>query len=659
MSAHRPEVQALRAVAVLLVLVYHLWPAAVPGGFVGVDVFFAISGFLITAHLVREGERTGRVALVAFWARRARRLLPAALVVLAACAVATAALVPLSSWPQFLGDIRASALYVQNWHLAGEAVDYLAAAQPPSAVQHYWSLSAEEQFYAAWPLLVGAGLLVGRRRPVALVLGAVTAASLAWSVHQTAADPAAAYFATPVRAWEFGVGGLLALAPALAWRPALRTLLCWAGLAAIVVAAFAYSDATPFPGAAALLPVLGAIAVMAARAPARPLCAAPVQAVGDVSYAVYLWHWPLIVFAPFVLGQPAGDGEKAAILGLTLVLAGLTKVLVEDPVRRTPLLAGHRPRWTFAAAASGMAAVLALSAGGTTHLELETRKAEARTRATLAAPPPCFGAAALDPRRLCRNASLRRTVVPTPVEARRYRNSPCERVERLACAFGAPRAGARAHVALLGDSHASHWRAALDVVARRRGWHGLSVTRTSCQFSTIRQRLPEPAHSGCVRWRAAVPRWFARHPEVRTVFVSQISGRDGFRAQVAGYAAAWRSLPRTVERIVVLRDTPKVRSETAGCVQAAIEARRDAGLKCAVPRAEALAPDPVAVAARRGGGGRQAAVADLTRFLCGRRLCRPVIGGALVFKDRDHLTLIYAETLGPYLDRALDARLRP
>ncbi|MDQ5808759.1 MAG: acyltransferase, partial [Actinomycetota bacterium] len=225
----RSEIQALRGIAVLLVVVFHLWPSALPGGFVGVDVFFVISGFLITGQLVREVDRTGRVSLAGFWARRARRILPAALVVLAACALLTKAAVPETQWDQFFGEIVASAAYVENWHLAEAAVDYQAADDAPSPVRHFWSLSVEEQFYLVWPLLIVAALLAGRRW-IPWTLGAVTAASFAWSLHETAADPAAAYFVTPTRAWEFGVGGLLALLPLTRRATPAPTV---AGLAAI------------------------------------------------------------------------------------------------------------------------------------------------------------------------------------------------------------------------------------------------------------------------------------------------------------------------------------------------------------------------------------------------------------------------------------------
>ncbi len=669
--AIRPEIQGLRAAAVALVLVFHLWPGALPGGYVGVDVFFAISGFLITSHLLREAERTGRVRLAAFWARRARRLLPASLLVLACCAAATAALVPISLRDQYLGEIRASALYVQNWHLADAAVDYLAAEDPPSPVRHFWSLSAEEQFYAVWPLLVAlAAALTGRaasprrrRRAVAFLLGGVTLAGFGWAVQATASDPAAAYFVTPARAWEFGAGALLAaLAPVSGRGTAVRAALGWAGGAAILSAAFLYGPSTPFPGTAALLPVLGALAVIHAGVPearwalSRALALAPVQRAGDWSYAIYLWHWPLIVLTPFALARPLDDATRVAILGATVVLAALTKVLVEDPIRRGRLLVARPPRWTFAAATAAAAAVLLVSSKGTEQVQAEIRRAQEVTVAMEAAPPRCFGAAARAPRRTCRNPTLRTMVVPTPVEVRGRWNSRCRRIERLACSFGVPPAQAREHVALLGDSHAAHWRAALAVVARRRGWAGLSVTRTSCAFSAVPLDLPEPKRSRCASWNRAVPGWFARHPEVTTVFVSQLSRGDAFGSRRAGYAAAWRRLPRSVERIVVLRDPPASSWGTAACIERAMARRADAGRRCAQPRRTHLLPDPAAAAARSD-RARRTTVVDLTPVFCGPRTCLPVIGGVLVHKDAHHLTRTFARTLGPLLDVALERML--
>ena len=659
------EIQALRAVAVLLVLVYHFWPSALRGGFIGVDVFFVISGYLITAHLLREVDATGRVSPLEFWARRARRILPAALLVLLVCTLATVTVVSRLQWEPFLAEITSSALYVENWHLAGTAVDYLAADNAATPVQHFWSLSAEEQFYLAWPLLLLAGAAAGRRT-ITAVLVAVTALSLAWSVYDTATDPARAFFLTPARAWEFGAGGLLALAPSLAIGSSrARIALSWTGLVAITVAALVYSSATSFPGVAAVVPVLGAAAVMWAEAPTAPLTLRPVQFLGDISYSVYLWHWPLLVFTPIVLGHATTTSELIAILALTILLGAASKVVVEDPVRHGRFLTRRHAAWTFGSAGVGTAVVLALAATGAGGERRTIREAQLATERTLSRRPACFGAASRDPVRRCENRALRRVVAPTPIEARDSPNAPCTRVERTGllnvCAFGARKARATATIALIGDSHASHWRAALDVAAESRRWRALSIARTDCPLSEAVPDIPEPRRSECVRWNAEVRGWLARHPEITAVFVSQsvartvtvAPGHDAFETRVRGYRDAWARLPRSIERIVVLRDTPRALSHgaTLECVERAMREDQNAGEACALPRSQALWRDPAAAAAER--EALRVSTIDLTRFFCDDEHCFAVVGGALVHKDLSHMTAVFAATLGPYLNREL------
>jgi len=672
----RPEIQALRAVAVLTVVIYHVWPEAMPGGFVGVDVFFVISGFLITAHLVREVDRTGTVSLWQFWARRARRLLPAALLTLFVCAAATIAVVPQLYWQQFLTEIGTSTAYLQNWQLASEAVDYLGAENRASPVQHFWSLSAEEQFYVFWPLLILVAAWTARRRlAITIVLLTVTGLSLWYSISETASNPAAAYFVTPTRAWEFGAGGLLALVGARAALPdRARALLSWAGLAAVGYAAAAYGTDTAFPGWAAAVPVVGALAVIhagmpAARwAPSAILRISPAQFLGDISYSVYLWHWPLLVFTPFVFASPGLTETRIAVPLLTVLLAWATKVLVEDPVRRSAWLSAQ-PRMTFACSAAATAVVAAVLVGGTSHVEAQIHRAEREQVRLVAHHPDCFGAAARDPKNPCDNKDLRTKVVPLPVAARSEQNAPCPNFRKdsgvRVCDFGVTPAQARKTVALLGDSHASHWRAPLDVVARERGWHGTSVARTSCVFSKATKLTPEPTKSQCLAWVKNVPGFFRKHPDIDTVFIVAITGgrvtvprgQTMLDAKMHGVRRAWQSLPDTVKHIVIIRDTPRITRSTVECIDRAIAAEKRAGLTCAVPRETALDEDPAAVAARKEHSPR-VQVIDLSDVFCSNRLCYPVIGGALVFKDLHHFTRVFAETLGPPLGRKLAALSR-
>jgi peptidoglycan/LPS O-acetylase OafA/YrhL len=669
----RPEIQALRAIAVLTVVMYHVWPESMPGGFVGVDVFFAISGFLITAHLLREVEKTGTLSLWQFWARRARRLLPAALVTLFVCAVGTIALVPQLYWQQFLTEIGTSTAYVQNWQLASDAVDYLGADNRPSPVQHFWSLSAEEQFYVLWPLLIIVAAWTARKRlAITFVLLTVTGLSLWYSITETAANPAAAYFITPTRAWEFGAGGLLALLGARALLPDwIRAFLSWAGLGAVGYAAAAYSTDTAFPGWAAAVPVAGALVVIYAGmpraffAPSRILKIRPAQFLGDISYSVYLWHWPLLVFAPFVFTNPGVTETRIAVPVLTILLAWVTKVLVEDPVRRSAWLSA-KPSMTFACSAAATAVLAVVLLGGTSHVEAQIHAAEREQVKLVSATPACFGAAARDARKPCENKDLRAKVVPLPVAARSEENAPCPNFRKengvSVCDFGVKPEQAQKTVALIGDSHASHWRAPLDIVVRERGWRGLSVTRTSCVYSAATKLTPEPTKSQCLRWVANVPKFFRAHPEIDTVFVVAITGgrvnvprgRTMFEAKMNGVRKAWKALPDTVKHIVVIRDTPRITRATVECVDAAIAAKRAAGVECAVRREAALEDDPALVAARKEHSPRLQAI-DLSEVFCGKLICFPVIGGALVFKDLHHFTRVFAETLAPPLGRKVQA----
>jgi peptidoglycan/LPS O-acetylase OafA/YrhL len=681
-GTRRQEIQALRAVAVLLVVLFHLWPDAVPGGFVGVDVFFVISGFLITGLLLRDVQTLGTVSLAGFWARRARRLLPAPLLVVLICAAATVAFVPLTAWDNFFAELRASTAYVQNWHLAAASVDYFAANDAPSPVRHFWSLSAEEQFYLVWPLLMVVGVLLARRTggarrgAITFVLGIATLLSLVCSVVLAATDPSVAYYATPTRAWEFGAGGLLVLVTGGAVaRPVTGAVLSWLGLGAITLSALAFSDRLAFPGWIALLPIAGALAVIGAGmpacrwAPSALLRVAPLQFLGDISYSVYLWHWPLLIFAPYVLGHDVGDGTAIAIFGLTIVAAWLTKIFVEDPVRGASALISRPPRLTLAGAALATAGVVGVTLAGSDHVQAQVERDAKVTRQTLEHKPQCFGAAARDPRHPCHNPALRSIVVPTPVEAEKMPNAPCEITERdqrlRVCAFGLAPNRARATVAVLGDSHAAHWRPALDVVAKARRWRGLSITRTGCAFSLATPDVVPRARAHCTQWKRQVLDWFSRHPEVGTVVVAAHAGAgvlsppdsDPFAVKRDGYASAWRALPPTVKHIVVIRDTPRMRGGTLDCVQEAMsDGPRAVERECAVPRRLALRPDPQVAAASRASPGR-VSVVDLTRQLCDARTCEAVVGGALAFKDEDHLTPVFAATLGPFLRRGIDRAL--
>jgi peptidoglycan/LPS O-acetylase OafA/YrhL len=336
-AGFRPDVEGLRAVAVVAVLLYHGGLSFVPGGYVGVDVFFVISGFLITRLLLKELEQSGTLSIMRFYSRRAKRLLPMTVVVLGTVVVVSWLLFSPVRMDEVSFDVMAAGLYVMNWRLAVQATDYFGAGLQASPVQHFWTLGVEEQFYLIWPALLLAVAWWCRRtrwslRPaLEVALTVVAISSLAHSVYSTEHEAGAAYFSTLTRGWELALGGMLALVPA-SWLhlPRLRAFaLATAGLVAIVWSTIRFSDNTLFPGYAALLPTLGTAAIIAAgfastsAMPMRLLTLAPVRHVGRVSYSWYLWHWPPLVFAAALWGKLSAL-EGLAVLAASYVRAVLT-----------------------------------------------------------------------------------------------------------------------------------------------------------------------------------------------------------------------------------------------------------------------------------------------------------------------------------------------
>ena len=307
--------------------------------------------------------------------------------------------------------------------------------------------------------------------------------------------------------------------------------------------------------------------------------------------------------------------------------------------------------------------------GATAATPPSEAQSSVRALPLIAAQSTCFGAASRDPAlRPCRDSRLENFVYPRPALAQQLPNADCQPVERgehmSVCGFGAEPEDATDTVVLVGDSHAGHWRAALNVVAQERGWRGLSITHSSCPLSKAVRDLKDPERFlSCAAWKRAVFAWFERHPEIKTVFVGGLSGgagvippkgRSNFGASVLGYRRAWRALPSTVQRIVVIRDTPKMRIATAACVERALAKGRRAGASCSMPRRTVLDRDPMVVAAAKMPSDFVRTV-DLTRFFCDRGPCYPVIGGALVLRDQNHMTEAFSRTLGPYLQRKVNA----
>lgn len=660
---HRTDIQALRAAAVSAVVLFHVWPGAVRGGYVGVDVFFVISGFLITSHLLAELVQHGRIRLVTFWGRRLRRLMPAALTVLAATTVAVWVLLPSGIREVHLREIVASALYVENWLLARDAVDYLAAENAPSAVQHYWSLAVEEQFYLVWPLLLLLAATAARRgvrggvgSRVVAVLVVVLAASLAASVVLTATQPGPAYFATWTRAWEFAAGGLLAVWVSSAGgrmpariAPVARAI-GWATIAGTVLL---YGPQTPFPGWTALGPVLGTVLVIAAgdAAPGsryRQLTASrPVSALGTLSYGIYLWHWPLVVVGGAVAGWFVGVPALVA----TVVLAWMTFHGVENPVRfHQPLV--RSSRWTYLSAATAMTVVVAGALVGIRAQEHAAAASAEQAQSLLSRPVACFGAAAvLGEQRPCHNPQLDGVLVPDPAARLRdtggayacYSDADSSAVPIQSCHFGSRRPDAL-RVALVGNSHATALLPGLRPALTRLNWSLDTYVGRNCRWIV--------SDLDADRCRADLP-WMAPLTTGTPYDVVLVTNRRELtlpagrpNLAAAAMAAAWRPAVERGTTVVAIADNPGLPPEVEACLASGEELADLAGCRFTPEQAWAT-DDPLRGAVTATGDG--ARLVDLTGAFCEEDQCPLVIGNVLVYRDSHHLTATFVRTLAPYL----------
>jgi peptidoglycan/LPS O-acetylase OafA/YrhL len=662
-----------------MVVIYHLYPSALPGGFAGVDVFFVISGYLITGHLWRGYARTGKVGLADFWGRRARRLIPAAALVLTVTWIASRIIEPATQLANTAQQILASALYYQNWQLSSDAVSYFNSGNAATPVQHFWSLSVEEQFYLIWPLFfllaaLPSAMFATRRataqrtarrtRARALAVGVLTAAlviaSLAYSIHETSARAPAAYFMTTTRIWELGAGGLLALAPARLTRALARQgWLGWAGLAVVIGSAFLLTGSMAFPGALALLPVLGAVALIAGgsaegrRGPSRLTSTRLMVFIGGISYSLYLWHYPLINLYTGWRGRAPGLLSGPVILAVSVLLAWLTKTFVEDKVRLAPLIA--RSKWRSLAVALVAAVPVALAAvyiagepapwNGTLGRDYpgaaELAGAVANVPAAPILKPPDPISQTLDQTGGC----LGDFAASAPKE----------------CVFG-DTANPVLTVALVGDSAAGEWFDALNAIAVHRHWKLVTELHSSCPWSStlVLNWNGVGELTACQAWGAAVLHDLITTIRPNVVITSDypsllstpghpVNASPAAMAEIGtGMAQYWTRLEAAGISVTPIRETPDLVEDVPTCVD---QHPTDLA-RCDVPVSAAILRDsPVTDAAKLMNG--KVTVVNANALICWPKVCAPVVGNVLVFGDRHHLTGPYSKSTAPFLEPLL------
>ncbi|TYL45461.1 acyltransferase [Nocardioides sp. BGMRC 2183] len=668
----RADIQGLRALAVGIVMLAHAGFDRFAGGFIGVDVFFVISGFLIIGLLVAEAERTDRVSILGFYARRARRVLPAATVVLVACAAIAAWVLPYVRGIEVVKDTVWSAFFLANVRFASVETDYFAAGEPPSIVQHYWSLAVEEQFYLVIPLLILAVATLHRRRrqhaeskaprlrrELALVLLLVVAASLAWSIYATATNPTAAYFSTLARAWELAAGGLLAV---LVWGrrvPASRWLadgLALAGLALIVWGTLNFSGATAFPGTAAAVPVLGAMLLLAAGSTTggaeslmgRLLACPPARIVGDWSYSLYLWHFPVFRAAVAEWG-PLDRGQVLAAVVVTFALAGATYHLVEQPFRK-------RGTWRRVGRAIALypvsVALVAVAAVGA-NAAIKHQIDELSDNPSIELGDYRKGELSKDPAVALVEASVLAAeegrAVPgrlePPLGEVRDSIAPLGDCDyrtgtRELCAFGD--ADADRSIVVLGDSHGRAWGPTFTTIGERYGYAVYQLVLTGCPASQATRSDPENGGEWdfCADFNDwAVEQVEALQPDVVVIANNAYSQGSFKEIQMQGLADEVTALRAVTDRVVLVGNTPRLPGMPGVCLST-----RDVDLGDCLftPAPGQIKKQKQFGAITRENGGESV---DALDWFCARRQCPSVIGDIVPLRDKDHISTPYAEHL--------------
>jgi len=628
--AFRRDIEGLRGLAVLLVVLYHAGVPGFSGGFVGVDVFFVLSGYLITGLLVKEIDRSGRLSLPAFYARRARRLLPAAVLVIVATAAVSVMVFSPMEQVRIAHSGVAAAAYVSNMWFATRGADYFAASSEMNPLLHTWTLSVEEQFYVIWPLLV---LLVyrGRVPRTRLVKGmfALAVLSFAFSLWLTGAHPAWAFYAAPTRAWEFAVGAIAGLAAVsvLRDRVGVSRLLGWLGLLSIVAATILFSSRTAFPGTAALLPVVGTVAMLVAGAATpgqgvgRLLDIEPLQRLGQLSYSWYLWHWPVLVIGVALIPEVNLAG-RLALVTLALGLSALTFTFVENPIRFHRRLS-RRPAFSI-----GLAAVLTLAGCG---VALGVRQSAIAAQGSRSHAP--YVAAQWDRPTLGDDC-----------------NANWGDVRAEECVWG-DSASSRTLV-LFGDSHAAHWFPGLEAIAEAEGWRLLTLTKNACPAAALPFNDPR-SHTDdeCSRWReSAIQRIREIRPDA-VVLGSATHFYGTFTAEewLHGFEATLGALESSGTRSLVMWGNPSAPHDIPECLSRARVQRRDADAACTFDARTALDHTSYRAALAVANRVEGAVVVDVSRYFCEDGECGPTVGGEIVVYDSHHITASTAVALVPLL----------
>ena len=605
-----PQIQALRAVAAVLVVIYHA--KVTSGGYIGVDIFYVISGFLITGLLLRELDGTGSLALKAFYLRRVKRLLPASFFILFVTAIVAWTVYPTTLRHGLGKDIAAAGAYVSNYLFALWQMDYQNLNATPPVVIHYWSLAVEEQFYLFWPFIILALYRFGARRAVFIGVAAITMASFLLSLFLTPREPIWSFYSLPTRAWELGIGALLLFIPK---RIRFSSNYGWAALVLILYGTLTFTDKTPFPGTAALVPVIGTAFAIASlnnwpRAMNRFGNLKIVQWLGEISYPLYLWHWPVLVIPSVAWGRSLVAHELLICVLLTALLADLTHRFIEDPIRYSK----PHPKLVFKSGAAATAASLIVGAAIYLSFNDEIKLDNGRSYSV--------------------SELIKRPVIYD--DDCHVNNGETVSPE---CTYG--ERGAKRKIVLFGDSHAAQWFPVLAQLANENNFELISLTKSACPGPAVEKvDSGEYKNSDCFAWRDNSLERIAKLKPEAVIF----SGFQHFQVP-AGYSSRrewWQagqkrtlnSLRGNASHIVYITDTPHPQQDIPACLAGGVISDCD----------DSQPSEPISIPGLK--------VVNPTPWLCTDK-CSSVINGNVAYRDGSHISIAMSESLAQPLGKAL------
>ncbi|PIC63283.1 acyltransferase [Sporosarcina sp. P13] len=647
----RPEIEGVRTIATLLIAIYHIWLGRVSGG---IDVFFIISGYLMTLSLLSRIEKTGSVRFPNFILGLARRLFPQALLVIVVTGVLSIVFLPKIEWGEIVAHIIASTFYFENWRLAFDSVDYLALDNAASPFQHYWSLSVQGQFYILWPLVIASVYFIAKkvlktpvRKTLLVSLLIVCLCSLSYSIYQTYANQPWAYFDTFTRLWEFSIGGIFALvSPYLRFNKNVSIVIGWIGLLIICLTGVLLPVSTVFPGYLALVPISGVLFILLSTEVStkfgvnRLLSIKPLTYLGGLTYGIYLWHWPLLIFYRAHMNTttiPIVDG--IALLLVTLVLSIFSTKLLEKPVLK--MGRGREKRKLIAV----LSFMLLITCTSIVTISVYIQKTSASMINWDQDEKNYPGAKAIfydiDPPEDLEpipSALAIKTDLPSF-----YKDLKClgrDRTEVRKCSYGVID-NPEYVLALVGGSHSGHWFPALEILAEELNFRIDLYNHDGCRFT---DEDPDGyLTKACVEWNANLIEDLKENPPDLVFTTATLNKHD---TVPPGYINQWKYL-EGITTIFAIRDNPRMKEKIPLCLENAKDP-----LDCAIDRSEGVSD--ILPWENSEGIPSNVIFEDLTDYFCDETTCHPVIGNIIVYRDNNHLTAEYVKTLATPLKDPLE-----